>query len=56
MLGGTLYKIRIPQFTPEADLPENLSFLYEDMKKRYATASANENWYRLPEIPWEDAA
>ncbi len=49
MLGGTLHKLRIPQFKPEGDMPENLAFLYTDMKKRYASAAQNENWYRLAE-------
>ncbi len=49
MLGGTLYKLRIPQYAPEADMPGNLSFLYTEMQRRYASSSANENWFQLPE-------
>lgn len=49
MLGGTLHKLRIPQFKAEGDMPENLAFLYTNMQKRYASAAQNENWYRLAE-------
>lgn len=49
MLGGTLHKLRIPQYAPEPDMPGDLSFLYTEMQKRYASSSANENWFQLPE-------
>jgi conjugative coupling factor TraD (TOL family) len=49
MLGGDLHKLRIPLYKPEKDLPDDLGFLYEQMQSRYASASSNENWFRLPE-------
>ncbi len=49
-LGGKLFKIRMPLFSNESELPANLDFLYTDMKKRYSTASTNENWFRIPDV------
>lgn len=50
MLGGKLYKVRLPQFKKTGELPANLDFLYKKMKSTYQSNAANENWYNIPEV------
>ena len=48
-LGGKLYKVRLPLFSDEAELPKTLDFMYGEMKKRYANAQNDNKWSELPE-------
>lgn len=49
-LGGKLYKLRIPQFKEENELPKNLSFLYDNMKEKYGSAPSNDDWFDVPDL------
>jgi conjugative coupling factor TraD (TOL family) len=50
MLGGKLYKLRLPLFTETGELPKNLDFLCKKMKTTYASNGSNDDWYQLPSI------
>lgn len=50
MLGGKLYKLRIPQFKETGEIPTNLNFLCDKMRSKYQNVSANDNWYSVPDI------
>ena len=51
MLGGKLYKIRLPLFNDEHELPKNLDFLCKEMESTYASNGANDDWYKVPDVP-----
>lgn len=46
--GGQLWKIRMPLPSPDADMPESLTQIAEEMERTYIT---NDHWYRVQE-PW----
>lgn len=50
MLGGKLYKLRIPQFKATGELPEDLDFLYTKMRETYDNGSANDEWFNVADI------
>jgi len=50
--GGQLWKIRMPLPAPDADTPETLTQITEEMERTYIT---NDHWYRVQE-PWWVAA
>ncbi|GGY79089.1 conjugative coupling factor TraD, PFGI-1 class [Cellvibrio zantedeschiae] len=50
MLGGKLYKLRLPLFKDTSELPKNLDFLCTRMRETYSSNAANEEWYKLPDI------
>ncbi len=50
MLGGKLYKLRLPMFKETGELPKNLDFLCKKMKSTYQSNSSNEGWYNLPAV------
>ena len=50
--GGQLWKIRMPLPAPDADMPESLTQIAEEMERTYIT---NDHWYRVQE-PWWAAA
>jgi conjugative coupling factor TraD (TOL family) len=47
MLGGKLYKIRLPLFKDTGELPKSLEFLYQKMRVQYDQAAINDSWYQL---------
>jgi conjugative coupling factor TraD (TOL family) len=47
MLGGRLYKIRIPQLKETGELPKNLEFLYQKMRVIYDQGAINDSWYDI---------
>ena len=53
-LGGKLYKIRLPLFTDEADLPNGIEFLYEKMRSQPAQ-NDDLSWASIPDIQFEAA-
>jgi conjugative coupling factor TraD (TOL family) len=46
--GGQLWKIRMPLPAADADMPENLTEIANEMERTYIT---NDHWYRVQE-PW----
>ena len=50
--GGQLWKIRIPLPSPDADMPESLTQIAEEMERTYVT---NDHWYRVQEPWWATA-
>lgn len=50
MLGGKLYKLRIPQFKQTGELPKNLEFLYKKMHDTYLSNSSNDEWFKMSDI------
>ncbi|PUA30377.1 MAG: conjugative coupling factor TraD, PFGI-1 class [Cellvibrio sp. 79] len=50
MLGGKLYKLRIPQFKATGELPEDLDFLYTKMRETYDSGSANDDWFSIADL------
>ncbi|QEY16073.1 conjugative coupling factor TraD, PFGI-1 class [Cellvibrio sp. KY-GH-1] len=50
MLGGKLYKLRIPQFKATGELPDDLDFLYTKMRETYDNGSANDEWFNVADI------
>lgn len=54
-LGGKLYKIRLPLFNDEAELPEGLDFMYEQMNTKKSVVE-DLKWAQLPEIDFEKAS
>lgn len=50
MLGGKLYKLRLPLFTENEELPKNLDFLCKKMRDTYESNGANDEWYNLSEV------
>lgn len=50
MLGGKLYKLRLPLFNDTEELPKNLDFLCQKMRATYSSNSANDDWYKVPDV------
>jgi len=50
MMGGKLYKLRLPLFKETGELPKNLDFLCKEMRMKYESTSANDDWYKLSEV------
>lgn len=50
MLGGKLYKLRLPLFKETGELPEKLDFLCTQMRKTYENNAANDNWFSVAEL------
>jgi len=50
--GGQLWKIRMPLPATDADMPESLTQIANEMERTYIT---NDHWYRVQE-PWWGAA
>lgn len=50
LMGGKLYKLRLPQFKLDAEMPEGMNFLYSEMQKKYKSASNDLQWADLPEV------
>lgn len=50
MLGGKLYKLRLPLFKETGELPKNLDFLCAQMNKKYQSSGANDEWFNLPDV------
>jgi len=50
MLGGKLYKIRLPLFADTGELPKNLNFLYQKMRVIYDQSAINDSWYDVKPI------
>jgi conjugative coupling factor TraD (TOL family) len=50
--GGQLWKIRMPLPAPDADMPESLTQITEEMERTYIT---NDHWYRVQEPWWATA-
>jgi hypothetical protein len=46
--GGQLWKIRMPLPATDADMPESLTQIANEMERTYIT---NDHWYRVQE-PW----
>jgi conjugative coupling factor TraD (TOL family) len=55
LLGGRLYKLRIPQLKDDDDLPADISFMCSDMAPKHRAAN-DLAWAQLPEISWRSAA
>ena len=49
-MGGKLYKIRLPLFTDEDDLPQGMAFMAAEMRKRYQSSTTDLKWSEVPEI------
>ncbi|WP_236987249.1 type IV conjugative transfer system coupling protein TraD [Marinagarivorans cellulosilyticus] len=54
-LGGKLHKIRLPLFNDESELPEGLSFMYEQMNNNRKVVE-DLKWAELPDIDLRMAA
>ncbi len=55
LLAGRLYKLRLPLFDDDKDLPTGLQSMVESMKGDYVSAN-NQDWARThPIAPWEVA-
>jgi len=55
LLAGRLYKLRLPLFDDDKDLPTGLASMVESMKGEYVAAN-NQDWARTrPIAPWEAA-
>ena len=50
LLGGKLYKIRLPLFSDESELPKTLDFLCSEMRTTYSSNGSNDEWYKLPPV------
>lgn len=50
MLGGKLYKIRLPLFKETGELPQRLDFLCKQMRKTYDSNVANDDWFNVDEL------
>lgn len=50
MLGGKLYKLRLPLFEETGELPKNLDFLCKQMQATYETSGANDEWFSLSAV------
>ena len=50
MLGGKLYKLRLPLFKETGELPKNLDFLCKQMQAKYDSNGANDEWFNLSEM------
>lgn len=52
-IGGRLYKLRLPMLNDEHELPSNISYVADAMRKQYR--AANDDWATMPNR-WEEAA
>lgn len=50
MLGGKLFKLRLPLFKETGELPKNLDFLCKKMQFTYLNNGANDSWYNVPVV------
>ena len=50
MLGGKLYKIRLPLFKETGELPKNLDFLCKKMRATYESHGANDDWFSTNDL------
>ena len=50
LMGGKLYKLRLPLFKDTDELPKNLDFLCKQMRSTYSSNSTNDDWYKLPDV------
>jgi hypothetical protein len=54
-MGGKLYKIRLPIFNDDDELPQGMAFLAAEMRKKYLTSTTDLKWSEVPEIRLSDA-
>ena len=54
LIGGRLFKVRLPIFTQETALPEHIRFMVGKMREVYATA--NPHWRRLSPLAFTEVA
>lgn len=50
MLGGKLYKLRLPLFKETGELPEKLDFLCTQMRKTYESHASNDSWFSVADL------
>jgi conjugative coupling factor TraD (TOL family) len=55
LLGGRLYKLRIPQLRDDDDLPADIAFMCSDMAPKHRAAN-DLSWSHVPDIKWGAAA
>lgn len=55
LLGGRLYKLRIPQLKDDEDLPSDIAFMCSDMAPKHRAAN-DLTWAQVPDIRWGAAA
>ena len=56
--GGKLYKIRLPLFSDDVEMPDNIRFVSGQMTKNYRSAANHDSWSQMPDrwSDWGDAA
>jgi len=50
--GGKLYKIRLPLFSDDVEMPDNIGFVSQEMSENYRSANQDE-WHKAPDR-WSD--
>lgn len=51
LLGGRLYKLRIPQLKDDDDLPADIAFMCSDMAPKHRAAN-DLSWAQVPDVRW----